>query len=127
MSAPFGTKNLLDWALDVVKYRGDTKIAAVNNILEVLESKPGDEDSIYLTIAFCLRQSARGVLSQGMADRIAKYLEEILKSPGQNKKEIAREFLGLVRWIFEVADKRRLDLRDVKSFDDLITKLGGTG
>ena len=126
MSTSFGTKNLLDWAVEVVKYRGETKIAAVNNILEVLESKSDDEDSIYLTIAFCLRQSARGVLSQGMADKIAKYLEKILKSPEQNKKEIAREFLGLVRWIFEVSEKRRIDLRDVKSFDDLIARLGGT-
>jgi hypothetical protein len=122
---PFETKDLLDRALKVVSLREYTKAAAVSNILEVLESKADDMESLYMTIAFCERQAARGIISQGMADGIAKNLQEIAKSGISNKKQVAREFLGFVKWIFEIAERRRIDLRNVRDFDDLIAKLGG--
>ena len=98
---------LLDAAVAIASKRGRTRIAAVNNILEVLESESGGESAIALTIAFILRQAGRGIIEQPMAQKMAEELMSILKNPNldsASKKETARKLLGLVKWVIETAD-----------------------
>lgn len=121
----FSINDLLDRALHVVKVKGSTKISNVNNLLEVLESERDEIGSIYLTAAFALRQASRNVLDRRMATEVARNLIEIASSDVPNKKQVARKFLGLVRWLFEVADRMGLDLGRVQRFEDLVKLLGG--
>jgi len=122
----FSIQDLINRAIGVVKLRERTRSTAVNNLLEVLESETEDIDSLYLTSTFALRQAARGVMDMNMAKEVAKNLMEIARSGVSNKKQVARKFLGLVKWIFEVVEESGLrDLRSVNSLDDLIEVLGG--
>ena len=124
-STIFSIKDLLNRAIKAVKLRGSTKISNVNNLLEVLESESDDLGSIYLTAAFVLRQASRKVFDPRMAREVARNLIEIASSDVPNKKQVARKFLGLVRWVFEITDRMDLDLSNVKSLDDLIRAMGG--
>ena len=123
----FSIIDLLDRALRVVKVKGNTRMSNVNNLLEVLESERDEIGSIYLTAAFALRQASRRVLDQRMATEVASNLIEIASSNVPNKKQVARKFLGLVRWLFEVSDRMNLNLSGVQRFEDLIKSIGRGG
>ncbi len=125
-SSQFSTNDLLNRALRVVRVRGNTTRTNINNLLEVLESERSEIGSIYLTAVFTLRQAARSLIDRRMASEIARNLVEITSSNIQNKKQVARKFLGLVKWLFEIAERLRLDLSNVRDFESLVKLLGGT-
>ncbi len=123
----FSVSDLLNRALSVVKLKGRTRISNVNNLLEVLESESDEIGAIYLTAAFSLRQASRGFLDRRMAIELARNLIEIASSNVSNKKQIARKFLGLVRWIFEISERMNLDTSGVQKFEDLVVSIGRVG
>ncbi len=122
----YPVKDLLDLAVKIASNRGMTKIAAINNLLEVLESESSGEDAVALTAAFVLRQAGRRVIDQRMAQMIAEELMKIFTNSELDplaKKEAARKLLGLVKWVTETADGFRVNLANVRSFEEFVNLL----
>ena len=119
-------KSLLDEATSIATMNKRVKLqkTQINNLLEVLESEENDEDALLLTAAFTIRQASRNYIDPNVAKRIAQYLLNITQMDVTNKKEIARKFLGFIKWMTEIiegAEKtRQIPPGQFSSFQDFI-------
>jgi len=110
MTSPQFTMNtLIDSALRAAMYsvirepRVDR--ASVTNILEIFSGESDANAAITLTIAYVLRQEARGEINKDASKELVKMLLEIREKGGEEKGELARKFLGYYKWLFEIIDK----------------------
>jgi len=119
-------KELINDAVGIASVRGRTKITAISNILEVLESESGDEDALILTAAFVLRQASRDVIDRRMARSLALRLVELARKKelsGPEKRENARKLLGLIKWMVETSEGLRIDLSRTRTFEEFVNLL----
>ena len=78
-------------------------------LAEVLEGTAGAEEALLATALFAMRQSRRAEIQPVVAAAIRDALLDIAEKaePGR-AKDLAREFLGYLRWFFEASERARL-------------------
>ncbi|MHA1285493.1 MAG: hypothetical protein ACTSQP_23560 [Promethearchaeota archaeon] len=106
------------------------KANQVNQLLSLFNSPftQDIDDTISLLMAFVSRQKSRGLFGKESAAIIISTLRKISKSvkDSKDKKKKVREFLGLLKWLFEVVEKTRIDfnVNENQSFDKIIKTVG---
>jgi len=102
------------------------KANQINQLLSIFNSSTSKklEHTIMLLITFVMRQTSRNLFRKSSSSAIISVLEIVL---GENireedKKSEIRDFLGLLKWFFEVADKMRINwnARENESFDSIV-------
>lgn len=102
------------------------KANQINQLLSIFNSSTSKklEHTIMLLITFVMRQTSRNLFRKSSSSAIISVLEIVL---GENireedKKSEIRDFLGLLKWFFEVADKIRVNWNAMEneSFDSIV-------
>ena len=121
---PINTRWLMDRAAKVAylirTVSGRFDRSQLFRLMEVLEGTAGAEEALLATALFAIRQSRRAEIQPAVAAAIRDVLLDIAKNAGPGRaKDLAREFLGYLRWFFEASEKVRLQrtrLEDVDAF-----------
>ena len=96
-------------------------------LAEVLEGTAGAEEALMATALFAIRQSRRAEIQPVVAAAIRDVLLDIAKNaePGR-AKDLAREFMGYLRWFFEASERVRLPRTRLEEVDAswLLEQLG---
>lgn len=80
----------------------------ISNIIETFESEADPDSSIKITITFIARQMGRNHIKEDVGRTIINHLIEInRKFRGVDKRNAARKYLYLMRWVFESRVARR--------------------
>ena len=102
------------------------KANQINQLLSIFNSSTSKklEHTIMLLITFVMRQTSRNLFRKSSSSAIISVLEIVL---GENireedKKSEIRDFLGLLKWFFEVADNIRVNWNAMEneSFDSIV-------
>lgn len=102
------------------------KANQINQLLSIFNSRIGKklENTIMLLMAFIMRQTSRNLFRKSSSDAIISALEEISVENviEENKRNETRDFLGLLKWFFEVADKIRItwNVKKDESFGSIV-------
>lgn len=94
----------------------DMERTQVNGLLEKLESEE-EEKGVAILILHIMRQNARNVIANRTANKLIKYLKKILESDPEHAKEKAREFLGLLKWLYDPSQKLEIKPEDLAKPD----------
>ena len=119
--APIDTKWLMDRAakvaylLNTSRGRFETKRSQLFRLVEVLEGTTDAEEALLATALFAIRQSKRrdreaSLIPPNVATAIRDVLLDIAEKTEEKAriKDLAREFLGYLRWFFEASENVRL-------------------
>ena len=90
------------------------KDTQVSQLIEILESSPEDK-AIEYTIAFVARQVARGPINEAVGRIIIETLLDIKNKHKEEARDIAREFLGIFKWLYEASEK--IDIEKLRKLD----------
>ncbi|MEQ9715784.1 MAG: hypothetical protein ACTSSP_04385 [Candidatus Asgardarchaeia archaeon] len=123
-----GFKEILDKSAKsaVLAKIGGASASQISNLLSVLEAERG-EDAVYLLIAYIARQTKRGEISEAFARDIIGNLQQFLslKKSSETIVETVRQYLGLIKWIFDsmrdIRDRRQI--RHVNNFEEFINEV----
>jgi len=83
-----------------VSARGNTERTQINQLLEKLESEDGSK-GVIVAIIHILRQIDRGKIGREAAKEMIKKLKEFLDEDENKAKNHAREYLGLIKWLYD--------------------------
>ncbi len=102
------------------------KANQINQLLSIFNSNAMKkiDNTLMLLMAFVMRQTSRNLFRGGSSNAIISTLK-IIKNEKVNDdkmKSETREFLGLLKWFFEISDKLRVpfDVNEKESFDSII-------
>jgi len=112
-------KELLDNA--VIAANKGVKRVRVNQISlmqQVFEGQSNVDKAFLLLEAFIMRQISRGHIDKEFGQFVISKLRDIERT--EDKRRNAREFLGLLKWMFEVGDRLKLMREETNSFNKLI-------
>ncbi len=99
---------ILENAVDVaVSAANDMEKAQMNMLLERLESEEGSK-GVAILILHIMRQNARNIIGNRTASKLVSILKNMLKDYPRDAKERIREFLGLVKWLYEPSQQLQL-------------------
>ena len=115
-------KWLMDMAAKVaylIRTTGRFDRSQLFRLVEVLESTAGDKEALWATALFALRQSKRRdqEIPPNVATAIRDVLLSIAEKAEKEARELAREFLGYLRWFFEASERIRLPRARVEDVD----------
>jgi len=105
------------------------KANQINQLLSIFNSNAMKkiDNTLMLLMTFVMRQTMRNLFRKGSSDAIISTLK-IIKNEKINeidkikKKNETREFLGLLKWFFEVSDKIKVDwnAKENQGFDSIV-------
>lgn len=102
------------------------KANQINQLLSIFNSNVMKkiDNTLMLLIAFVMRQTMRNLFRKESSDAITSTLKIIMneKISEDDKKSETREFLGLLKWFFEVSDKIKVDWNAMENqgFDSIV-------
>ncbi|MHA1360291.1 MAG: hypothetical protein ACTSRC_19390 [Candidatus Helarchaeota archaeon] len=106
---------ILNKAVEIaVKAGKDMEKTQVNGLLEKLESEEGKK-GVAILILHIMRQSARGRIQKKTARELVAFLKKILETNPTEAKEKAREFLGIIKWLYEANENLKVQETELKS------------
>ena len=85
----------------------------INGLLEKLESEEG-EKGVAILILHIMRQNARGKIQNPTAKLLVSFLKNLLSENPSESKEKAREFLGMLKWLYEANSELRINIKQLK-------------
>lgn len=120
-------EDILDSAVKASVYASSkTERTQINQLLEKLESETGFK-GVVVTIIHILRQVQRGMMGEDAAKEIIsslKYFLDIDKEEGtETAKNNAREYLGLIKWLYDGNDFIKLSSDQIKENNNFSTLL----
>ena len=102
------------------------KANQINQLLSIFNSNVMKkiDNILMLLIAFVMRQTMRNLFRKESSDAITSTLKIIRneKINEDDRKSETREFLGLLKWFFEVSDKIKVDwnAKENQGFDSIV-------
>jgi len=102
------------------------KANQINQLLSIFNSNVMKkiDNTLMLLIAFVMRQTMRNLFRKESSDAITSTLKIIIneKINEDDRKSETREFLGLLKWFFEVSDKIKVDwnAKENQGFDSIV-------
>ena len=102
------------------------KANQINQLLSIFNSNVMKkiDNTLMLLITFVMRQTMRNLFRKESSDAITSTLKIIIneKINEDDRKSETREFLGLLKWFFEVSDKIKVDwnAKENQGFDSIV-------
>ncbi|MHA1265520.1 MAG: hypothetical protein ACTSRS_09820 [Candidatus Helarchaeota archaeon] len=108
-------QSMLDKVVEIAVHAvNNMERTQMNGLLEKLESEEG-EKGVAILILHIMRQNARGKIQNPTAKLLIAYLKDLLSKESAQSKENAREFLGMLKWLYEANTELRVKPQDLKS------------